>query len=181
MNVACSKIWQYDEWFDWPERKMKNGLSPRVGEHGARKWMQLLDSNMFNHAEVPIFPFQFLLLAMWQVDVIRLEHHCLLIFKWYRNDTASRETTYCTSLLIWDSWTEEWKEQVKAKTLGPTTVSPFTFNLPKLMDMVKSAAGDAWDQLQCSGFHLEETHRKSAKREQEKYCSLFCSHSSGNS
>lgn len=30
------------------------------------------------------------------------------------------------------------------------------------MDVVKTAAGDAWDQLQSNGFHLEETQRKSA-------------------
>lgn len=53
-----------NEWFDWAERKRKKGIYPRAGEHGAMKWTQLLDSKMFNHAEVPIFLFQFILLVM---------------------------------------------------------------------------------------------------------------------
>lgn len=80
------------------------------------------------------------------------------IWKW------SSERTYGASLFILLRFKERRTERArkKARTLGPTTVSPFSFTLPKLMDVVKSAAGGAWDQLQSNGFHLEETQRKSA-------------------
>lgn len=44
------------------EGRRKRPFSPSR-EHGALKWTQLLDSKMFNHAKVPVFPFQFILLV----------------------------------------------------------------------------------------------------------------------
>lgn len=42
--------------------RRKRPFSPSR-EHEALKWTQLLDSKMFNHAKVPVFPFQFILLV----------------------------------------------------------------------------------------------------------------------